>query len=112
MMASIGKVNTAPEVKLRRALWAAGFRGYRLHRRDLPGTPDLAWIGKKIAVFVDGAFWHGHPSAFTPGKSGQFWDEKIRQNIARDERVDAELLESGWTVIRLWDFEVAKDLDG
>lgn len=111
MMAAVSRENTGPELALRRALWAAGIRGYRLHRRDLPGTPDLAWIGQELAVFVDGAFWHGHPSAFTPGKSGEFWDEKIRRNQERDRRVDGELEDKGWTVLRIWDFEIQEDVE-
>ncbi len=111
MMASVRRQDTKPELMLRRALWRSGIRGYRLHRRDIPGTPDLAWIGRKVAVFVDGAFWHGHPSAFTEGKSGEFWDRKIAGNIERDRRVDATLEADNWTVLRFWDFEVEGDLD-
>lgn len=101
--------NTAPELALRQALWAAGIRGWRLHRNDLPGKPDLAWIGRRVAVFVDGAFWHGHPNHYW-GQSGPFWDAKIARNRERDERVTAELVAAGWLVIRLWDFEVRRDL--
>jgi DNA mismatch endonuclease, patch repair protein len=64
-----------------------------------------------VAVFVDGAFWHGHPSAFTPGKSGAYWDEKIPRNVRRDREADAALHAMGWTVIRLWDFDVRRDPD-
>jgi DNA mismatch endonuclease (patch repair protein) len=95
-------------MKLRRALWAAGVRGWRLHP-PLPGKPDLAWPGRGLAVFVDGAFWHGHPDYYR-GQSGEFWDEKIARNRARDERVNAELADLGWRVVRLWDFEVDTDL--
>lgn len=109
MMAAVGREDTGPELALRRLLWACGLRGYRLHRRELPGTPDLAWIGEKLAIFVDGAFWHGHPSAFTPGKSGKFWDEKISANQARDRRVNEQLHEAGWTVLRFWDFEIEEN---
>jgi DNA mismatch endonuclease (patch repair protein) len=61
-------------------------------------------------VFVDGAFWHGHPSRHKPGRSGAYWDEKIEHNVARDRRVDAELRDLGWTVLRIWDFEVNRNL--
>jgi DNA mismatch endonuclease, patch repair protein len=64
-----------------------------------------------VAVFVDGAFWHGHPSRHRPGRSGRYWDEKIARNIARDRAVDAELRNRGWEVLRIWDFEVRKELD-
>ncbi len=58
---------------------------------------------------MDGAFWHGHPSKFKAGQSGEFWDRKIAQNVARDQRVDTELSEEGWTVVRVWDFDVLDD---
>jgi DNA mismatch endonuclease (patch repair protein) len=109
LMARVRQKDTAPEVALRQALHLAGVRGWRLHRRDVPGRPDLAWLGRRVAVFVDGAFWHGHPDYYR-GQSGPFWDEKIARNRERDARVDAELRERGWTVLRLWDFEVERDL--
>ncbi|MGZ4215231.1 MAG: very short patch repair endonuclease, partial [Solirubrobacteraceae bacterium] len=87
----------------------AGVRGWRCNRRDLPGTPDLAFSRGKLAIFVDGAFWHGHPSKFRPGRSGAFWDEKIARNQARDREVEEELTALGWRVLRVWDFEVLKD---
>lgn len=64
-----------------------------------------------MAVFVDGAFWHGHPSAYKPGKSGAYWDAKITRNVARDRAADAALTGLGWRVLRFWDFEVRRDLD-
>jgi DNA mismatch endonuclease, patch repair protein len=76
----------------------------------LPGRPDLAFSRAKLAIFVDGAFWHGHPSKFVSGKSGPFWDEKISRNQARDRAVNQELASCGWRVLRLWDFEINRDL--
>ena len=111
IMAAVKGKHTAPEVVLRRALFAAGARGWRCHWRGAPGVPDIAWPARRVAVFVDGAFWHGHPSRHKPGRSGAYWDEKIEANVARDRRVDAELRERGWTVVRIWDFEVRKHLD-
>lgn len=110
-MSRVKTRETAPELELRRALWAAGVRGWRLHPRKVPGRPDLAWLGRRIAVFVDGAFWHGHPDYYW-GQSGKFWDEKIDRNRSRDEKVNRELLEGGWTVLRVWDFEVERDAPG
>jgi DNA mismatch endonuclease (patch repair protein) len=107
-MSRVRTRNTGPEVTLRRALWAAGVRGWRLHPKKVPGNPDLAWIGRRVAIFVDGAFWHGHPDHYH-GQSGAFWDEKIARNRARDERVNAELACAGWVVLRFWDFEVERD---
>src|ERR1700756_5746639 len=109
-MSRIRTRDTAPEVELRRALWAAGVRGWRLHPRKVPGKPDVAWLGRRLAVFVDGAFWHGHPHYYW-GQSGKFWDEKIERNRARDARVNEMLREAGWRVLRLWDFEVEKEID-
>lgn len=111
-MAAVRGKHTTPEVSLRKALWAAGVRGWRCHYKRAPGTPDLAWPRSRVAIFVDGAFWHGHPSRHTPGRSGAYWDEKIERNIARDQRVDLELRERGWRVLRIWDFEVRKELPG
>jgi DNA mismatch endonuclease (patch repair protein) len=108
MRAVKGK-NTSPELLLRKALRAHGVTGYRLHRKDIAGKPDLAFIGKKVAVFVDGAWWHGHPDKWWLGRSGDYWDAKIQGNINRDRAVDATLAEQGWTVIRLWDFEITKN---
>jgi DNA mismatch endonuclease (patch repair protein) len=75
VMARIRARDTKPELLLRRALFASGVRGWRLHVRDLPGKPDLAFRRWKVAIFVDGCFWHGHPDFFTPGKSGAYWDD-------------------------------------
>jgi len=108
-MSRVRTRNTEPEMRLRRALWAAGLRGWRLHPDAVPGRPDLAWLGRRVAVFVDGAFWHGHPDYYR-GQSGKFWDEKIARNRARDARVDAELGACGWSVVRVWDFELERDL--
>ena len=109
IMAGIKTQDTEPELVLRRALWSIGVRGWRCHREDLPGRPDIAFGRARLAVFVDGAFWHGHPSKFKAGQSGQFWDRKIGQNKARDRRVNTELASHGWTVHRVWDFEVLDD---
>ncbi|HEX4463336.1 MAG TPA: very short patch repair endonuclease [Solirubrobacterales bacterium] len=110
IMAAVKGKNTAPEVALRRALHAAGVRGWRNHYKPAAGTPDLAWPALRVAIFVDGAFWHGHPSRHKPGRSGAYWDEKIAKNVERDRRVDAELEAEGWMVLRVWDFEVRKEL--
>jgi DNA mismatch endonuclease, patch repair protein len=108
-MARVRTKDTSPELAMRRALWAAGIRGYRCHPKGIVGRPDLAWIGRRLAVFIDGAFWHGHPDYYW-GQSGPFWDEKIARNRTRDESVNRELADAGWTVVRLWDFEVERDV--
>ncbi len=107
-MSRVRTRDTAPELALRKALWASGLRGWRLHPKGIPGKPDLAWLGRRVAVFVDGAFWHGHPDYYW-GQSGGFWTTKIERNRARDQKVNKELAASGWTVVRLWDFEINQD---
>lgn len=107
-MSRVRTRDTAPEILLRKALWARGVRGWRLHPRRVVGKPDLAWVGRRVAVFVDGAFWHGHPD-FYRGQSGEFWDAKIEKNRLRDRRVDEELRAQDWTVVRIWDFEIERD---
>lgn len=109
-MARIRSRDTQPELLLRQELWRRGVRGYRLDVRGLPGRPDLCWRARRVAVFVDGAFWHGHPSAFKEGKSGSYWDAKIKRNMERDRAADAALREMGWSVLRFWDFDVRRDL--
>jgi DNA mismatch endonuclease (patch repair protein) len=70
----------------------------------------VAWIGRRVAVFVDGAFWHGHPDHYW-GQSGPFWDAKIARNRERDEQINAQLTTVGWVVVRFWDFEVWREPD-
>jgi DNA mismatch endonuclease (patch repair protein) len=111
VMSRIRSKDTKPEVALRQALYAAGARGWRCHPKRVPGKPDVAFIRWQVAVFVDGRFWHGHPDFFTFGKSGEYWDAKIRRTQERDRAADEALAGAGWTVIRFWDFEVEDDLD-
>lgn len=108
IMSAVRQRHTAPELALRQALYHRGVRGWRCHYKKAPGTPDLAWPSLRVAVFVDGAFWHGHPSRHRPGRSGSYWDEKIERNVARDRRIDAQLGARGWTAVRVWDFEVRR----
>ena len=109
-MARVRSRDTKLEISFRRALWSAGVRGWRCNVRSIVGCPDLVWKGRKIAVFLDSAWWHGHPSRWTPGRLPGAWDSKIQTNKARDARVNAELGKSGWTVIRFFDFELSSDL--
>jgi DNA mismatch endonuclease (patch repair protein) len=109
VMASIKSKDTKPELAMRLALRSAGLIGYRVHLRGVPGRPDLAYTRWRVAVFVDGVWWHGHPDYFTPGLRGEYWDRKIGGNVARDGRVDAELAELGWTSVRVWDVDVLRN---
>ncbi len=109
-MARIGSRDTKPELLLRRALFAEGVRGWRCHLRELPGRPDIAFTRWRLAVFVDGGFWHGHPDHFTFGKSGAYWDAKITRTQQRDRDVTSALVSTGWTVHRVWDFAILADV--
>jgi DNA mismatch endonuclease (patch repair protein) len=108
-MARVKGRDTGPEIRLRKALYAVGVRGWRCNRSDLPGKPDLVFGPARVAVFIDGGFWHGHPSKYWQGRSGPYWDAKIARNQARDKRVTEALASEGWKVLRLWDFEVDAD---
>ncbi|MEM3485442.1 MAG: very short patch repair endonuclease [Candidatus Methanomethyliaceae archaeon] len=108
-MARVRSYNTKPECILRSALWKAGLR-YRLHSA-LPGTPDIVFPRKKVAVFVDGCFWHGCPQHYSaPKQNGEFWGQKLQRNMARDRLVDQSLSELGWTVVRVWEHEISRSL--
>jgi DNA mismatch endonuclease, patch repair protein len=111
IMSRVRAKNTRPELALRRAMWVRGLRGWRCHVRSVTGTPDIAWVGRRIAVFVDSAWWHGHPSRWTAGRLPPNWDQKIRANQQRDAHVNKSLMAQGWQVVRIWDFEIGSDLD-
>lgn len=106
MMAAVRSRNTKPEILLRKALWEAGLRGYRL-RKGLPGRPDMVFPRHKVAVFVDGCFWHGCPRCYkAPENNKAFWRAKLAENRSRDEAVNAKLRQLGWRVVRFWEHEV------
>src|SRR5262245_29995 len=111
VMARIRSKDTKPELALRRQLYAEGVRGWRCHPKHVPGKPDVAFTRRRVAVFVDGCFWHGHPDFFTPGKSGAYWDAKIERTKERDRLANTALKADGWTVLRFWDFEIENGLD-
>lgn len=104
MMAGIGPANTKPEMMVRRALHARGYR-YRLHVKNLPGKPDLVFPGLKAVIFVQGCFWHGHDCHLfrLPGTRTEFWRDKIAGNIKRDNRVRGQLATSGWRALDIWE---------
>lgn len=106
-MARVRSRNTDPELNLRHALWRLGLR-YRLHPR-LPGSPDLCLPRFRAVVFVDGCFWHGCQEHYVaPRRNADFWRQKLERNQERDRRVDAELGELGWYVIRVWEHEITR----
>ena len=109
-MARVRSKNTRPEILLRRALWHGGLR-YRLHA-DLPGSPDIVLLGSRVAIFVDGCFWHKCPIHYTPPKrNAEAWREKIERNVARDTMVDEQLSLAGWVVLRIWEHEVLSGIE-
>lgn len=113
VMSRIRSKNTKPELKLRSLLYAAGLR-YRLHRKDLPGKPDLVFAKYKAVIFVHGCFWHFHKECREgriPGSNTKFWEEKLSKNIGRDERNQLKLEESGWKVIVVWECEIEKQMN-
>lgn len=106
-MALVRSRDTKPELRVRKALHAAGLR-YRLHDRRLPGVPDLVFPGRRIALFVHGCFWHRHPgcsAARLPKSRREFWEPKLAGNVERDERNRAALEALGWTVMVIWECE-------
>ena len=109
-MSRIRGRDTGPELRLRRALWARGLR-YRVSYK-LPGRPDIAFVSSRVAVFVDGCFWHGCPDhGVRPKTNTTFWDNKLEENRVRDVRVAEELENQKWKVIRFWEHQIMDDLD-
>lgn len=112
MMSGIRGKNTRPELALRRALHARGFR-YRLHDKRLPGKPDLILPRFRAAIFVHGCFWHRHEGckyATTPATRPEFWQAKFRENMERDQRNIDALLALGWRVAVVWECEIRENL--
>ena len=97
--------NTKPELKVRAALREAGLPGYRLHWKAASGKPDVCYPGRKIAIFVNGCFWHRCPycSPSKPKTNTEFWQRKFERNRARDQRNRRELAERGWLVLVIWE---------
>lgn len=106
-MALVRGQDTKPEMRVRKALHAAGLR-YRLHDKKLPGSPDLVFPSRRIALFVHGCFWHRHPgcaAARLPKSHQEFWAAKLAGNVERDKRNHAALESAGWKVIVIWECE-------
>jgi DNA mismatch endonuclease (patch repair protein) len=111
-MARIRGRDTEPELILRRALWADGER-YRVNYKTPAGRPDIVFPGRRVAVFVDGCFWHGCPDHYVPPRTRvEFWARKLRTNVERDRRQTLQLEECGWRVLRFWEHEVHTHLEG
>ena len=109
-MARIRSKNTRPEVVLRRALWHRGFR-YRANVRNMPGSPDIVLPKHRTVVFVHGCFWHGHKKCKNnkiPKTNTEFWQTKVSRNQERDQEVWRQLEAKGWSVVIVWECELAK----
>jgi DNA mismatch endonuclease, patch repair protein len=108
VMRAVKSRDTTPELAVRKLL--RGFApGYRLHRKDVPGNPDIAYLGRKQAIFVHGCFWHGHDcarGARIPKANADYWRAKIARNRARDDQHRARLAEQGWRVLTIWECEL------
>ena len=107
MMAAVRGRDTKPEIRVRSLIHGMGFR-FRLHRRDLPGSPDIVLPRLRICVFVHGCFWHRHPgcrATTTPKTRAEFWNEKFETNVSRDARNEAKLRDMGWEPVVVWECE-------
>ncbi|MGB8818542.1 MAG: very short patch repair endonuclease [Rhizobiaceae bacterium] len=110
-MRAIKGRNTSPELLVRKIARTIS-TGYRLHRKDIPGKPDLAWIGRRKAVFVNGCFWHGHDckhGARVPKENRDYWTAKIGRNRARDSENLRKLEAIGWSALTLWECELGDE---
>lgn len=108
-MSRVKARNTGPELKLRKALFKVGARAYRL-KYDLPAKPDLVFVKQRLAIFVDGCFWHKCPLHFArPETRAEFWAKKIEGNVKRDAEVNRKLEGADWRVLRIWEHEINAD---
>lgn len=108
IMRRVHSSNTSPEIIVRQWLHKNGYR-FRLHRKDLPGTPDIVMPKHKTAIFVNGCFWHRHEGckrASTPQTNIEYWEEKFARNMERDKTAYKELAELGWNVVVLWECQI------
>ncbi len=111
LMSRVKAKDTKPELRVRRLAHGLGYR-YRLHRRDLPGSPDLVFSGRRKVLFVHGCFWHRHQGCrktTMPKTRAKFWQRKFDDNVRRDERVIAALRDLGWDVLVVWECETSDE---
>lgn len=112
-MSRIRGRNTKPEIRVRSLLHRAGFR-FRLHKKELPGRPDIVLTKYQTTIFVHGCFWHRHSgckNATTPSTRAEFWKNKFSDNVRRDARTRTELEAAGWTVLTVWECELKADAE-
>lgn len=110
IMKRVKSKNTNPELVVRIKLCALGFKGYRLHRKELPGCPDIAFLSRRKVIFVHGCFWHGHDCKHgrrQPKTNTNYWVPKIERNKIRDSENILKLIQSNWSVLILWECEIS-----
>ena len=111
LMASVRGSNTGIERKLRSSLWSAGIKGYRVNFK-MRGTPDIYFPKSRLAIFVDGCFWHKCPKCYTKPKTNvAYWEKKVEENVKRDREVSSYLRKGGYKVIRIWEHEIRNAMD-
>ncbi len=116
-MSAVKAKDTRSEVLIRKVLWHRGMQ-FRKHIKNVPGKPDIVFTKVKLAVFCDGDFWHGHNWAIRGygsleqelARYSEMWAAKIKRNIARDEYINNELRQTGWTVLRIWESDIKADI--
>lgn len=109
MSSNKGK-DTKPELLLRKLLWKNGLRGYRIHPKKIPGKPDVCFISRKVAIFINGCFWHRCPycNYKLPKQNKQFWENKFSNNVRRDKEKIMQLKKMKWKVITVWECQLKK----
>jgi DNA mismatch endonuclease (patch repair protein) len=108
IMRAVKSRDTAPEMTVRRLVYSMGYR-YRLHRKDLPGKPDLTFQSRRKVIFIHGCFWHGHDckrGARVPKNNREYWETKIARNRARDSQHDEGLRREGWRILVVWECQI------
>lgn len=109
-MSNIRSKNTKPERILMAEIKKRGIY-FTKHRKDVPGKPDIVFKRRKIAIFIDSDFWHRNPERYVPPKTNtEFWEIKTSNNFNRDRKIDTELQNNGWQVLRIWEIDIKKDL--
>jgi DNA mismatch endonuclease (patch repair protein) len=113
IMSRIKSKNTQPEILFRKALWLRGIRGYRLHWKKISGHPDLVFVANKVAIFINGCYWHRCAICSPPFPKTHidFWTNKFSQNLQRDRLIISALREMGWQTLTFWECEIRDHLD-
>ena len=111
IMSSIRGKNTQPEIIVRKMLFNRGYKGYRIHYKKVPGSPDVVFTKKKLAIFINGCFWHQCPTCrlLLPKSNKEFWKNKLDNNVKRDYKKIMDLKELGWKTLTFWECEIKKN---